>query len=188
MVLSLNVVPTGAFLCPIPARSGALLLRRMRGRCEFDALIVAVDGIVLNLVAHGIIGALALEVDDLAALAHDPGQLQDVLVGGVFVLDASRQRLGAVVQSLGSSLGGAERIVAGTPVVGLFVGDDPADRGENLLHRWFLLLSGLSGHGSTSRKLVALRRPGAPARNPTPHHHSAFNGSPSPIRRSRTSR
>ena len=51
-------------------------------------------------------------------------------------------------------------------IVRLFVGDDPADRGENLLHRWLLLLSRLGRHVTTSSKLVANSRSDGPRFSP----------------------
>ena len=166
----------------------------MVGRCDLEALRLVRRSLI---VVPGSVGgrALALEIDDLAGVAHDLGQLQDVLVGIGFIRGASGKPLGVIAQSLGSGLGGTEFVIAATLVVGLFVGDDPADRGEDLLHRRLLLLSRLTRHVFTSRELVALsgqlfalRRPGTPARNSTPHHHLAFNDLPSPIRRLRTSR
>ena len=82
--------------------------------------------------------AFGLELDDLAALAHDPSQLQNVLL---IVLRPSREVLRGI---LGPRLGNA-KLVIGAVVMDLLVGDDPTNRGENLPKSLFLTSPHSSG-------------------------------------------
>ena len=173
--------------------SSRRLLGGMVGRCYLKTLRVVVTSLI---VVPGSVGAraLALEIDDLASIPHDLGQLQDVLVGITFVRGGLGERVGVSAQSFGSGLRGTEFVIAATLVVGLFVGDDPPDGGrissiEGSCCSLGSLVTSLPP-GNSSRSPGNSSRSGDPARRPAirRHHHLAFNDSPSPIRRLRTSR
>ena len=123
------------------------------------------------------------QVDDLAALADHPGELQDVV--GILVLGGARQGVGVVVQGIGMGFGRPQLVVVRVSLLGILVGDDPSDRGEDLLHRGLVLLSRLGRHVTTSRNVLPRRRG---ARKPCRQsRRSPLTSAPRPIHRLRTS-